>query len=310
MRRDRQRLGELWYRQVPGYPARVRLGTILHETQFEADALDRAGQDRGPTGRAIAVPGQLLGDLDVAGTCGTQDPNLLRHFGRCGQVRQRPNRDRHLKGGGLPAAPDNAGVHLLAPGPLDDHLVNETAQQGFALGLRQDVSRPEGGQLLANSAESRLQRGRQRGSGRCTGLDALRLGRFGLLEGLQSNLPRVFQCGGDMAMGRIDVAELALTLGGLIAQPLEMLRVGLGEALGLLLPLGQRLFVDIALHGREGLEKRIDDPRIDRIGCNILTYGGAILLPQIIADFRGAKSAHILHRNPQCFSRILLLFVS
>ena len=31
---------------------------------------------------------------------------------------------------------------------------------------------------------------------------------------------------------------------------------------------------------------------------------------RIIADFRGAKSAHILHRNPQCFSRILLLFVS
>jgi hypothetical protein len=30
----------------------------------------------------------------------------------------------------------------------------------------------------------------------------------------------------------------------------------------------------------------------------------------LIADFRGAKSAHILHRNLQCFSRILLLFVS
>src|SRR5215470_5621783 len=28
------------------------------------------------------------------------------------------------------------------------------------------------------------------------------------------------------------------------------------------------------------------------------------------ADFRGAKSAHVLHRNPQRFSRILLLFVS
>jgi hypothetical protein len=28
------------------------------------------------------------------------------------------------------------------------------------------------------------------------------------------------------------------------------------------------------------------------------------------ADFRRAKSAHILHRHPQCFSRILLLFVS
>ncbi len=28
---------------------------------------------------------------------------------------------------------------------------------------------------------------------------------------------------------------------------------------------------------------------------------------RINADFRGAKSAHILHSNPQCFSRILLL---
>jgi hypothetical protein len=34
------------------------------------------------------------------------------------------------------------------------------------------------------------------------------------------------------------------------------------------------------------------------------------LLAPLNADFRGAKSAHIRHRNPQCFSRILLLFVS
>ena len=32
--------------------------------------------------------------------------------------------------------------------------------------------------------------------------------------------------------------------------------------------------------------------------------------PLFNADFRRAKSAHILHRNPQCFSRILFLFVS
>jgi hypothetical protein len=36
----------------------------------------------------------------------------------------------------------------------------------------------------------------------------------------------------------------------------------------------------------------------------------ALLITGFIADFRGAKSAHILHRNLQCFSRILLLFVS
>jgi hypothetical protein len=63
-----------------------------------------------------------------------------------------------------------------------------------------------------------------------------------------------------------------------------MLRVGFGDALGLLLPLGQRLFVDIEFHGREGLEKRINHPRIDGIGRNILTHGGPILLPQIITD--------------------------
>jgi hypothetical protein len=42
---------------------------------------------------------------------------------------------------------------------------------------------------------------------------------------------------------------LAFTIGGLIAQPLQMLRVGLGDALGLLLPLGQRLRIDIEFHG-------------------------------------------------------------
>ena len=102
-----------------------------------------------------------------------------------------------------------------------------------------------------------MQRGRERGSGSCAGLGALLLGGFGLLEGLEGQLPRMFQFGRDMPMGRIDVAELAFTIGGLIAQPLQMLRVGVGEALGLLLPLGQRLCIDIELDRRERLEKRV-----------------------------------------------------
>ena len=120
-------------------------------------------------------------------------------------------------------------------------------------------------------------------------------GGFGLLEGLQGQLPGVFQFGRDMAMRRIDVAELAFTIGGLIAQPLEMLRVGFGDALGLLLPLGQRLFIDIELHGREGLEKRVDHTRIDGIGRNILTHGGPILLPEVVTDVAGAPL--ILHHH-------------
>jgi len=133
-RRDRQRLGQRRDRQVPGSPARVGLGALRHATPRAAEALDRAGQDSRPPGRARAVPGQRRGDRVVAGACGTQAPHLWRHVVRRGQVRQRSNRDRHLTGGGRPAAPDQAGMPLIAWGPLDDHLVHETAEHGVALG--------------------------------------------------------------------------------------------------------------------------------------------------------------------------------
>src|SRR5438445_7889146 len=96
-----------------------------------------------------------------------------------------------------------------------------------------------------------------------------------------------------MTMRRIDVWELAFTIGRLIAQPLQMLRLGFGDALGLLLPFGQRLRIDIELHRRESLEKRVNHTGIDRISRNILTHGGPILLPQVVTDVAGA--ALILH---------------
>jgi hypothetical protein len=50
--------------------------------------------------------------------------------------------------------------------------------------------------------------------GRRAGLRALLRSGFSLLERLQRQLPRVFQCGGAMPMRRIAVVELALTSGG------------------------------------------------------------------------------------------------
>src|SRR5439155_5544006 len=135
VRGDAQRLRQLRHRQVPYDASRVRLRAMLHKPQLEADALDRAGQDRGSTRRAIPVSGELTGYLVVACTRGKQDPNLLRHFMGRGQVRQGPDRHRDLTRRGLAAAPDNPGVHLIAPGPLDHDLVNETAQYGLALRL-------------------------------------------------------------------------------------------------------------------------------------------------------------------------------
>src|SRR5262249_37600020 len=135
VRGDTQRLGELWHRQGPCDPSRMRLRAILHETNLETDALDRTGQDRGPTGRAIAVLRQLPGYLVVACTRGKQDPNLLRHLVHRGQIREGPDRHRDLKRGRLATTPDNAGVNLVTPRPLDHHLVDETTQEGLALCL-------------------------------------------------------------------------------------------------------------------------------------------------------------------------------
>ena len=192
------------------------------------------------------------------------------------------------------------GVNLIASGPLDHHLVNETAEQGFALRLRQDLGRPEFRQLGANGTEGDWQSGRESSFRRRPALGALLRSRFSLLEGLQGHLPGVFQLRCDMAMRRIDVAELAFTIGRLIAQPFQMLRLGVGDALGLLLPLGQRLFVDVEFHRREGLEKGVDHPGIDRIGRTILADGGPILLPQVMTDGAGAALLLDHHRVAAC----------
>jgi len=108
-------------------------------------------------------------------------------------------------------------VHLSAPRPLEHHLVDETTQQGLALGRRQHGRGPEGREGLAHGTAGRWQRWWQRVGGRWAGLGALRLGGFGLREGVQSHLPRVCQCGGHLPMRRIDVVALALTIGGRIA---------------------------------------------------------------------------------------------
>ena len=105
-------------------------------------------------------------------------------------------------------------MNLIPPGPLDHHFVNEAAEQGFPLRLRQDIGGPESRQRGANGPEGGLQGGGEGVFRRRPGLGALLVGRFGLFEGLQGHLPRMFQLRRDMAMGGVDVAELAFTIGG------------------------------------------------------------------------------------------------
>ncbi len=237
--------------------------------------------------------GQLPGHRVVAFALGKQAPNLLRHLMRRGQVREGSDCDRDLQRGGRAAPPDHPGVPLIAPRPLDHPLIHETAPEGLARRRRQHVGGPEFRERRANGAEGRLQRWWQRVSGRCAGLCTLLLSGFRLLERLQRPLPRVFQCGGDMPMRRIDVAELALTIGGCVAPALERLRVRLGDTLGLLLPLGQGLCLDVELHGRKRLQKCVDHAGSDRISRNVLTDRHLILLPH--GGTEGAGAPLILH---------------
>src|SRR2546426_7212036 len=91
-------------------PTKTCARAILYEAKLETDTLHRAGQDRGSTGRAIAVLGQLSGDLVIAFTLGKEHPNLLRHLVRARQVGEGPDSHGDLNRGGLAATPDNAGV--------------------------------------------------------------------------------------------------------------------------------------------------------------------------------------------------------
>jgi hypothetical protein len=127
-----QRRRALRHRQGPCDAARVRRRALLPKPQREAAALERAGHDRGATRGALPVPGELTGARVVAGARGTQAPKRLRPCRGRGQGRQGPDRPRDRNRGGLAAAPDQAGVPLLAPGPLDPHLIEATAQSGLA----------------------------------------------------------------------------------------------------------------------------------------------------------------------------------
>ena len=124
---------------------------MRQETTRETDARDRAGQARGPAGRTRAVRGQWSGHLVVACALGTQPTDLVRPLVRARQVGEGSNRHGDLARRGLAPAPHDAGVHLIAPRPLDHHLVDETTQEDLTLGLRQHVSGPECRQVLPNA---------------------------------------------------------------------------------------------------------------------------------------------------------------
>src|SRR3954465_14884677 len=63
--RDLKPLGDLGHGEVARDAARMRLTLLDEQAMTEADDLDRADQHDGTFRRAMALPGQVLGDLLV-----------------------------------------------------------------------------------------------------------------------------------------------------------------------------------------------------------------------------------------------------
>ena len=186
---DPETAGELGHRQTLGHLARMRLMPLLQTAMLEANGSDRARQDLGALGRAIALLRQLGRDRLVRVARRKQSQNLVFHRGRPLQVGEGPHRDGDGEGGRGPAFPHHAGLDLVPRHPMDDDFVNETAQPGFALRLREDIRLPQRWQRTAQVEAGRPQRRGECPLRRVGGLPALGRGLFRRLECAKRGFP-------------------------------------------------------------------------------------------------------------------------
>ena len=120
-------------------------------------------------------------------------------------------------------------------------------------------------------------------------------GFFGLPQIAQGQFPAALQLSGDQTVIGIDPIKLALGQGGLIAQPLDLLRLGPVKGSGRLLPGRLRLLPGLQLGRRHRLEERSNHPCIDRIRRQVLADRRILAAVQGVADVAGA--ALVLDRS-------------
>src|SRR5436309_6176688 len=170
----------------------------------------------------MAKQREVAGNLLVGGPPRTLGEDDLFHALRPRSVVPRPNADGSYQRRRLPAFPDDARLHAVPPAALDDHLVDQGAQQRLLVRLTDVALPPELRQVLPHRLEAGTDLGRQRErrSGRPP---LLSIGGLGLLEGAERCFPAPLEFGGDKAIVGIDAYELPLGHLGLVAQALQML---------------------------------------------------------------------------------------
>src|SRR5262249_45002272 len=113
---------------------------------------------------------------------------------------------------------------------MHDYLVDEAAEKGLLLRRRQAALTPQLRDLLAGLEKGRALPGAKDLGGSRLLLFALEL-LFGILEVPQRRLPASLQLSGHQAVVRVGLVVLPLRQAGLVAQPLDLLLLGLPHVL-------------------------------------------------------------------------------
>src|SRR4051794_17596175 len=208
--------------------------------------------------RAVALAGQSAGNLVIRHAGAGHLQNARFHFAAARQPVQIANGNLDLHLARRAAPPDDPDRNAVGRAAMGDHLVDQTAQQRLlALGTQRRVL-PQRWQAASGLQKSTSDIGTDLERANAAGLP-LSEALFGLMQLAQSRLPPAFQFGGDIAVVRIDLVELALGQPGLVAQAFDLLSLAAGHCL-LGLPLGSLGSLPYLQFGRgNGLEESLHD---------------------------------------------------
>jgi hypothetical protein len=145
---------------VAGWPARVGHLAYDEDAVLEPQVAHGAREHRGAARGAIALAGEVLGEL-------RQDLPLW--VGRGVDLRERTGGDRDVEGRSVPAAPDDARADPVVDGPVQHDLVDEAAQERLLVLARQRLAGSERRQVRSQVGQRRPQwraEHERRGAGR------------------------------------------------------------------------------------------------------------------------------------------------
>src|SRR6516165_7330136 len=136
---------------------------------------------------------------------------------------------------------------------MDDHLVDEAAEEGLLLLRRQAILTPELRYRLAGAKEGVSFLGTEP-LWRSGLLLLVTKPRFGVLELPQRRFPTPFQLGGHEAVVRVGLVVLPFGQTGLVAKTLDLLSLRLLQLLLVLAERGHGPAIEVQFHGRQGVE--------------------------------------------------------